>query len=69
MIERKATIIVRGEVSEKDFEKLVSKAAKAVAKGPPEMFVAIEKRQTPGEQFDNSYEVVVTAPEPEPEGA
>ncbi|KKL77911.1 hypothetical protein LCGC14_2030190 [marine sediment metagenome] len=69
MTERKATITVTGEVSEKDFEKLVGLAATAVAEGPPEMFVSIGKSQTPGGEFDNDYEIKVTVPEPEPEEA
>lgn len=65
MTERKATIKVTGEVSEKDFEKLVSKAAKAVELSLKGSDVSIAKRQTPGEQFEHGYQIDVTAPEPE----
>ncbi len=67
MAERKATIVVTGEVSEKDFEILVGEAAKATLNYLEGASVSMAKRQTPGGEFDFEYEIVVKAPEPKPE--
>lgn len=67
MTERKATITVTGEVSEADFEKMVGAMSIAVAGVLGTADVSIRKSQTPGGEFDHSYEIVAKVPEPEPE--
>lgn len=60
MIERKATIVVTGEVSEKDFEEAIQGMVLAFSVDIPSADVSVRKTQTPGDpnfrSLDHSFD-------------